>query len=51
MATGQFTVTTSRRIVSYYDYEYELNESHRNIRLLNVAYVADLEKEFKNLMV
>jgi hypothetical protein len=51
ISTGPFTVTTDRRVVSYYDYEYELNESYRNIRLLNVAYVGELEKEFKNLMV
>jgi hypothetical protein len=50
MATGQFTITTSRKIVSYYDYEYDLNESYRNIKLLNSIYVGELEKQFKKLM-
>jgi hypothetical protein len=50
MATGQFSITTSRKIVSYYDYEIELNESHTNIKLLNSIYVGELEKQFKKLM-
>jgi hypothetical protein len=50
MATGQFSITTSRKIVSYYDYEYDLNESYRNIKLLNSIYVGELEKQFKKLM-
>jgi len=50
VATGQFSITTSRKIVSYYDYEYDLNESYRNIKLLNSIYVGELEKQFKKLM-
>jgi hypothetical protein len=50
MATGQFSITTSRKIVSYYDYETDLNESYRNIKLLNSIYVGELEKQFKKLM-
>ena len=50
VATGQFSITTSRKIVSYYDYEVELNESHTNIKLLNSIYVGELEKQFKKLM-
>ena len=50
MATGQFTITTSRRTVSYYEYETDLNESYRNIKLLNSIYVGELEKQFKKLM-
>jgi len=50
MSTGPFTVTTSRNIVYYYDYEIELNESYRNIKLLNSTYVGEFEKQFKKLM-
>ena len=50
MATGQFTITTSRKTVSYYEYETDLNESYRNIKLLNSIYVGELEKQFKKLM-
>jgi hypothetical protein len=50
MATGQFSITTSRKIVSYYEYETDLNESYRNIKLLNSIYVGELEKQFKKLM-
>lgn len=50
MATGPFSITTSKRTVSYYDYESDLNESYRNIKLLNSSYVGELEKQFKKLM-
>jgi hypothetical protein len=50
MATGPFTITTSRKTVSYYEYETDLNESYRNIKLLNSIYVGELEKQFKKLM-
>ena len=36
--------------VSVYDYENDLNESKRNIRILNSLYVDQLETQFKNLM-
>lgn len=48
--TGAFNITTTKRAVSYYDYEYDLNESFRNIKLLNSIYVGELEKQFKKLM-
>lgn len=50
ISTGPFTVKTSKKAVSYYEYEYNLNESYRNIKLLNSIYVGDLEKQFKKLM-
>lgn len=50
MATGSFSITTSKKTVSYYEYEYDLNESYRNIKLLNSVYVGELEKQFKKLM-
>jgi hypothetical protein len=44
------TVDISKRIVSIYDYEYELNERKRQIQIMNVAYVAEMEKRFEELM-
>lgn len=35
--------------VSFYDYEEELNEKRKNIRLLDPAYVSDIEEQFKDL--
>jgi hypothetical protein len=50
LPTGIVTVTISKFAISYYDYELKLNESKRNIRLLNSNYVNQLETELKNLM-
>lgn len=36
--------------VSYYDYEEELNEQRKNIRLLDSTYVNDIEEQFKDLL-
>ena len=36
--------------VSYFDYEEEINEAKKNIRLIDVAYVTDLEKQLKDLL-
>jgi hypothetical protein len=36
--------------VSFFDYEDELNEKKKNIRLIDLAYVQSIEQEFKNLM-
>jgi hypothetical protein len=49
--TGNVTVTTTKTAVSYYDYEVQLNESKRNIRLINANYVDQLEAQFQELMV
>jgi hypothetical protein len=51
LPTGSVTVTTSVREVNYYTYELELNESKRNIQLLNKNYVGEFELELKKLMV
>jgi len=40
----------TKKIVSNYEYEYELNESKRKIKILNKEYAAQFEKEFVNLM-
>jgi len=37
--------------VTYYDYEVQLNESKRSIKLINANYVDQLEAQFKELMV
>lgn len=50
LPTGDVTVTISKSAISYYDYELNLNESKRNIQLLNSNYVNQLETELKNLM-
>jgi hypothetical protein len=50
LPTGVVTVTISKSAISYYDYELNLNESKRNIKLLNSSYVNQLETELKNLM-
>ena len=51
LPTGTVSVTTSGRAISYYTYELELNESKRNIQLLNRNYVNEFESELKRLMV
>lgn len=47
---GIVTYTISKKPVSIFDYENELNESKRNIKLINSAYVSDIENQFKYLM-
>lgn len=44
------TVQTSKRIVTVYQYELELNESKRKINILNSVYVSQMESQFKALM-
>lgn len=50
LPTGVVTVTTTKRSVTYFDYEVELNESRRQIKLLNKSYVNQIEDELKKLM-
>jgi hypothetical protein len=50
LPTGKVSVKTSGRAVDYYTYELELNESKRNIQLLNKNYVTEFETELKALM-
>jgi hypothetical protein len=50
LPTGDLTITTTKAAVSVYDYENELNESKRNIKILNSLYVNELELQFKKLM-
>lgn len=51
LPTGIVDVSVTKREVSYYDYENELNESKRSIKLLNSNYVDEIETQFKKLMV
>lgn len=50
LPTGNVSVTISKTAVSYYDYELAVNEAKRNIKILNSAYVTQLEKQFADLM-
>jgi len=44
------TQTVSVNAISIYDYEVNLNESKRNINLINSIYAAQIESELKSLM-
>lgn len=44
------SVSITKKIQTYYEYELELNEAKRNIKLLNRDYVSQLESEFTSLL-
>ena len=48
--TGNVNIRISKNAVDNYTYEYNLNESKRNIKLLNKSYADKLEVEFNKLM-
>lgn len=50
LPTGPVTITTERNVVSVYDYELDLNEAKRNIKILNSNYVDLVETQLKKLM-
>jgi hypothetical protein len=50
LPTGMVTVTTTKNVVSIYNYESSLNESNRTISLLNSNYVEEIESQFQSLM-
>jgi hypothetical protein len=50
LPTGSVTITIEKNTISVFQYENDLNESNRSIRLLNTRYVDEIETEFKNLM-
>jgi hypothetical protein len=50
LPTGKVSVSISKNAVSIYDYELKLNESKRNINILNNNYVNEIEKQLKSLM-
>jgi hypothetical protein len=47
---GYVDITIQPTPITNYDYEMKLNESKRNINILNSKYVDQLEKEFQDLM-
>lgn len=44
------TIQISKNISTLFDYEYNLNESKRNIKVLNVSYADQMEQTFQDLM-
>lgn len=44
------TETVTKEKQSYYDYEYELNEDKREIKLVKPDFVPQIEKEFKKII-
>lgn len=44
------TIATSKKAVTIFDYEYNLNESKRNIKILNAAYASQMENSFYKVM-
>jgi hypothetical protein len=50
LPTGSVTITIEKSAITYYNYELNLNESKRSIKILNSAYVDQLEKQFTDLM-
>jgi len=50
LPSGPVSVKITGRPVDYYTYELELNESKRNIQLLNKIYVNEFESELRKLM-
>lgn len=47
---GSATVSITKKIITIYDYESELNDNKRQIKLLNSGYVTNFENSFKTLM-
>lgn len=50
VANNTVTVDTTKNAVTVYEYETNLNESKRTIKILNSLYVDQVETEFKKLM-
>jgi hypothetical protein len=50
LPTGQVSISVDKNILTVYDDEVNQNEAKRNINILNVLYVDQLESEFKKLM-
>jgi len=48
--TGSVSVAVTKRAISNFDYELELNEHKRSIKLINKSYVTQIEDQFKKLM-
>lgn len=48
--SGTCTITTTKKPVSYFEYEMALNESRRSIKLLKKEYTMEIEDELYKLM-
>ena len=44
------TIVTTKAAVTYYDYENDLNESKRDIKIIDKSYVAQIENELTALL-
>ena len=49
-STGTVLYELTKNEITFYEYESRLNESKRNIKLLNKNYASQLEQEFETLM-
>lgn len=49
-ASGPLNITITKKAVSLFDYEFDVNEQKRTINILNSAYVNQFEKQLKDLM-
>ena len=50
-ADGSYvTYTTTKNVLSIYDYELQQNEAKRNINLINSNYASDMEIQYKTLV-
>jgi len=47
---SSITQTVSKTTESYYDYELDLNEAKRDIKLLKKEFVSEVEKEFRRVI-
>ena len=47
---SSITQTVSKTTQSYYDYELDLNEAKRDIKLLKKEFVSEVEKEFRRVI-
>jgi hypothetical protein len=51
LPNGQTCVLTiDKKITTIFDYEYDLNEQKRNIKLLNSSYLQQMQKSFETVM-
>jgi hypothetical protein len=47
----QLRVDIDKTVLSYYDYESELNDDKRNIKIMKPEYVSTIQDEFVRVMI
>jgi hypothetical protein len=47
----QLRVDIDKTVLSYYDYELELNDDKRNIKIMKPEYVSTIQDEFVRVMI